>query len=94
MLGLIFYFFILLLLFKFFYEHCHLTFYPTGIWGFGVATRKCNLNTLPLGSKAESWVLRSDGSICHNGEVTHKIEGDIAEGDIIVSLNLLRIEEF
>ncbi len=65
----------------------------TGIWGFGVATRKCNLNTLPLGSKTESWVLRSDGTICHNGEVTHKIEGEIAEGDIIVSWFLYSLQK-
>ncbi|XP_022102011.1 SPRY domain-containing protein 7-like [Acanthaster planci] len=55
----------------------------TGNWGFGVATRKCSLNILPLGSKAESWMLRSDGTIYHNGECLNKLEAEIAEGDII-----------
>ncbi|XP_071950151.1 SPRY domain-containing protein 7-like [Antedon mediterranea] len=55
----------------------------TGVWGIGLATRKCNLNSLPFGMDTESWVLRSDGSAYHNGELRHKLAVEIQEGDII-----------
>lgn len=55
-----------------------------GVWGVGLASRKCDLNRLPLGNNEDSWVLRSDGSICHAGEVVHKLNVMPDEGDIIV----------
>ena len=56
-----------------------------GVWGVGLASRKCDLNRLPLGDNEESWVLRSDGGICHNGKVVHQLNVMPDEGDIIVS---------
>ena len=58
-----------------------------GVWGIGLATRKCDLNRLPLGNNDESWVLRSDGSISHNGEVAHQLKVVPDEGDVIVSFD-------
>lgn len=57
-----------------------------GVWGVGLATRKCDLNRLPLGNNEESWVLRSDGSMCHNGKVIHQLNVMPDECDIIVSV--------
>ncbi|XP_065841114.1 SPRY domain-containing protein 7-like [Oscarella lobularis] len=65
-----------------------------GIWGVGLATVKSKLDIIPLGKDSQSWVLRSDGTVCHNDEVLHKIETLPGEGDIIscsydhVELNL------
>ena len=58
----------------------------TGAWGVGLATKRCDLNKIPLGNNAESWVLRSDGSVAHNGIVRHRIREIPEEGDMIVSL--------
>ncbi|XP_072034810.1 SPRY domain-containing protein 7-like [Amphiura filiformis] len=55
----------------------------TGIWGIGLATRKSNLNGVPLGKDSESWVLRSDGTVYHNGEALGKVSVSLTEGDII-----------
>ena len=55
----------------------------------GLASRKCDLNRLPLGNNEESWVLRSDGGICHNGKVVHQLNVMPDEGDIIVSYDLV-----
>jgi hypothetical protein len=60
-------------------------YFVQGVWGVGLASRKCDLNRLPLGNNEESWVLRSDGSICHNGKVVHQLNVMPDEGDIIVS---------
>lgn len=57
-----------------------------GVWGVGLASRKCDLNRLPLGNNEESWVLRSDGGLCHNGKVVHQLNVMPDEGDIIVSV--------
>merc|ERR1712038_212378 len=37
----------------------------TGIWGLGVAHKKCDLNAIPLGTDEDSWVLRHDGVMSH-----------------------------
>ena len=65
------------------YIFCH--HYFSGIWGIGVATKLCNLNTIPLGSDENSWVLRHDGIISHNNEEKAKLEEMPQEGDILVS---------
>ena len=51
----------------------------------GLATRSCNLHKVPLGVDANSWVLRHDGVLSHNGEEVGRIEDLPQEGDIIVS---------
>ena len=56
-----------------------------GAWGVGLATKRCDLNKIPLGSNTESWVLRSDGSVVHNGIVRHRIRELPEEGDMLVS---------
>ncbi|KAK7484464.1 hypothetical protein BaRGS_00024349 [Batillaria attramentaria] len=55
----------------------------TGVWGVGLATRKCNINTVPLGGDTESWVLRHDGLMFHNGEQKGKLTETPQEGDVL-----------
>ncbi|XP_071483262.1 SPRY domain-containing protein 7-like [Diadema setosum] len=55
----------------------------TGVWGIGLATRKSNLNRVPLGECSDSWVMRSDGTVCHAGDTLHKLTVEVAEGDVI-----------
>ena len=57
----------------------------SGVWGVGLATRKCSLHAVPLGIDINSWVLRNDGVLCHNGEEKAKLSEMPQEGDIIVS---------
>ncbi|CAH3022844.1 unnamed protein product [Porites evermanni] len=54
-----------------------------GAWGVGLATKKCDLNKIPLGNNSESWVLRSDGTVAHNGIVRHRLREVPEEGDMI-----------
>ncbi|CAE1231489.1 SPRY domain-containing protein 7 [Acanthosepion pharaonis] len=54
-----------------------------GSWGVGLALRKVDLNSLPLGKEADSWVLRRDGKLYHNGDVKIQIPELAQEGDII-----------
>lgn len=56
-----------------------------GAWGVGLATKKCNLSKVPLGNDIESWVLRSDGTVAHNGTIRHRLRDIPEEGDMIVS---------
>ena len=58
----------------------------TGVWGVGLATRKCGVNKVPLGDTEDSWVLRHDGRIFHNNSEKAKITETIQEGDVIVSI--------
>ncbi|KAL5005452.1 hypothetical protein ScPMuIL_018908 [Solemya velum] len=55
----------------------------TGVWGIGLATRKCDMNTLPLGQNTESWVIRHDGSLWHNGIQNGLLPEKPQEGDIL-----------
>lgn len=58
----------------------------TGVWGIGLASRKVNLNKVPLGSSqtdAECWMLRSDGSVYHGSECIKKLGIELQEGDIV-----------
>ena len=52
----------------------------------GLATRKCNVNKVPLGDTEESWVLRNDGKVYHMNEEKDKLDMP-AEGDVIVSVD-------
>jgi len=56
-----------------------------GIWGLGLATSSCNLHKVPLGADINSWVLRHDGTLYHNGQEIGRLEDLPLEGDIIVS---------
>jgi len=58
----------------------------TGIWGLGLATWSCNLHKVPLGVDANSWVLRHDGVLSHNGHEIGRLDDLPLEGDIIVSI--------
>ena len=60
-----------------------------GAWGVGLATKRCDLNKIPLGNNSESWVLRSDGTVAHNGNVRHRLGELPEEGDMIVSLYIV-----
>ncbi|KAK6962889.1 SPRY domain-containing protein 7 [Biomphalaria glabrata] len=55
----------------------------TGKWGVGLATRRCNLNKLPLGFDTDSWVVRQDGCMFHNSEEKGKLPDIPQEGDIL-----------
>lgn len=65
-----------------------LYFFLLGAWGVGLATKRCDLNKIPLGNNSESWVLRSDGTVAHNGTVRHRLREIPEEGDMIVSLSV------
>jgi len=58
----------------------------TGIWGVGVATRNCDVQRVPLGCDTDSWVLRHDGSLCHDNTEVSRLTPLPEEGDIIVSV--------
>jgi len=50
----------------------------------GLAT--CNYNPQgELGQCGQSWALKDDGSVTHNGEEKHKTSISLDEGDVIVS---------
>ena len=49
-----------------------------------MAHLNCNLSKVPLGSDTTSWVLRSDGSLMHNGIESDKISSLPAEGEYLV----------
>ena len=57
----------------------------------GVSQEDINLDQVPLGEDTKSWVLRSDSRVYHNGEVLFSLEGRVEEGDIIVSIAIIRI---
>lgn len=41
------------------------------------------MNTVPLGTDGQSWVLRQDGHIVHNNKVLFQCPISIQEGDVI-----------
>ncbi|XP_074657677.1 SPRY domain-containing protein 7-like [Tubulanus polymorphus] len=55
----------------------------TGVWGVGVATKKCDVQKVPLGTDTESWVLRHTGFIHHGNEQIIKLSECPQEGDIV-----------
>ena len=56
-----------------------------GRWSVGLASLECNLNKLPLGNDANSWVLSFDGSLRHNKVDIDTIDLSVAEGDYMVN---------
>ena len=58
-----------------------------GVWGIGLGSEKADLNVIPMGNDADSWVMCSDGYLRHNKEEMHRITQLPQEGDTIVSLN-------
>ncbi|GAB1605544.1 hypothetical protein Ahia01_000836500 [Argonauta hians] len=54
-----------------------------GSWGVGLALKKVDLNTVPVGGEADAWILRNDGKLYHNNEVKVQIPELAQEGDII-----------
>ena len=56
-----------------------------GIWSCGLANPGCDLNK-NLGNDLNSWALTHENIIKVNGNVEHKLETKIQEGDIVVSL--------
>ena len=57
-----------------------------GVWGVGLATRRADMNQIPLGNDNESWVLRHDGILSHNNSECGKLVDTPQEGDIVVSI--------
>ncbi|CAF0971057.1 unnamed protein product [Brachionus calyciflorus] len=55
----------------------------SGLWGIGLATKRVDLNRVPLGNDPESWVLRNDGSIYFNNNVKFRTNRTFDEGDIV-----------
>jgi hypothetical protein len=55
----------------------------SGVWGIGLATRNCDVQKVPLGVDADSWVLRHDGTLYHEGSETGRLSSVPEEGDII-----------
>jgi len=49
-----------------------------------------HLDSVPLGTDAHSWVLTSEGTTVHNGEVITRISNKPAEGDVLVRTEVLR----
>ena len=56
-----------------------------GIWSCGLANPGCDLNR-NLGTDLNSWCLTHDNVIMFNGDIEHKLEPKIQEGDIIVRI--------
>lgn len=57
----------------------------TGVWGVGLATPMIQVDVVPLGNDQHSWVLTSDGTTLHNGEVISRLKVKPEEGSIVVS---------
>ena len=55
----------------------------TGVWGVGLATKRCNVNVAPLGQDSESWVLTHDATMYHNKEQKGTLSQGLNEGDIL-----------
>ena len=58
------------------------------MWGLGLANSKVNLNTIPMGNDADSWVMSSVGCLQYNKEEVYQITQTIQEGDIIVIITV------
>ena len=59
--------------------------YPRHKFYFQVASPNCDMNK-NLGQDNCSWALNSEQGILTNGNVEYKLEQQVQEGDIIVSL--------
>ena len=66
----------------------------SGIWSCGLGNPSCDL-TKNLGEDQNSWALTHENVLKVNGNIEHKIESKIQEGDIIVSgLKTLQVAEY
>lgn len=66
-----------------------------GAWAVGVATKQVDLNAVPLGKDAYSWVLRSDGSLAHDDATIDKVTFECNEGDHVgVSFDHIELNFF
>ncbi|XP_003389614.1 PREDICTED: SPRY domain-containing protein 7-like [Amphimedon queenslandica] len=54
-----------------------------GVWGVGLATPTVSLDTVPLGTDTNSWVLTSEGTTVHNSQTISRGKQKPNEGDII-----------
>lgn len=61
------------------------SFRGAGVWGVGLATPMVQVDSVPLGNDQQSWVLTSDGTTLHNGEVISRLKVKPEEGSIVVS---------
>ena len=52
----------------------------------GLATPLVRVDQVPLGGDTHSWVLTSEGTTIHNGEVIVKGKEKANEGDVVVSV--------
>ena len=57
-----------------------------GVWGAGVATSLVNVDDVPLGTDNKSWILTSDGTTMHNGQIVDRVKEKVSEGSIVVSV--------
>lgn len=55
----------------------------TGVWGVGLATKRCNVNKVPLGQDSDSWVVNHDAVMYHNKEQKGTMSQSLNEGDIL-----------
>lgn len=55
----------------------------TGVWGVGLATKRCNLNNVPLGQDSESWVVTHEAIMYHNMQQKGALRHCLNEGDIL-----------
>ena len=62
-----------------------LFFCVAGVWGVGLATPMVQVDSVPLGNDQQSWVLTSDGTTLHNGEIISRLKVKPEEGSIVVS---------
>ena len=60
----------------------------SGIWSCGLANPGCDLNK-SLGEDQNSWAITHENVMKVNGNIEHKIEEKIQEGDIIVNIKLI-----
>ena len=65
-----------------------------GVWGIGLATPTVSLDTVPLGTDSNSWVLTSNGTTVHNSQTIGIAKQKPSEGDIVVSLLIKNISIF
>ncbi|CAC5395466.1 SPRY domain-containing protein 7 [Mytilus coruscus] len=57
--------------------------YQVGVWGVGLATKRCNVNKVPLGQDSDSWVVNHDAVMYHNKEQKGTMSQSLNEGDIL-----------
>ena len=68
-----------------------LFFRGAGVWGVGLATPMVQVDSVPLGNDQQSWVLTSDGTTLHNGEIISRLKVKPEEGSIVVSSVLMHL---